>query len=70
MGDDEKIEIRDMMGMSLSFDHRIIDGAMGSRFGYMLQQSGNDVLFVDKWDEHIHEINHSGLTVINEEGKK
>ena len=45
-------------------------GAMGSRFGYMLHQSGNDVLLVDKWDEHIHEINHCGLTVINEEGRK
>lgn len=32
VGDDEKIEIRDMMGMSLSFDHRIIDGAMASYF--------------------------------------
>jgi len=45
-------------------------GAMGSRFGYMLHQSGNDVLLVDKWDEHIHEINCHGLTVINEEGRK
>ncbi|MFD1360846.1 dihydrolipoamide acetyltransferase family protein [Lentibacillus salinarum] len=30
--DDNQIEVRDMVGLSLSFDHRIIDGAMASYF--------------------------------------
>ncbi|WP_413375456.1 dihydrolipoamide acetyltransferase family protein [Alkalihalobacillus sp. 1P02AB] len=30
--DDNKIEIRDMLGLSLSFDHRILDGAMAAYF--------------------------------------
>jgi pyruvate/2-oxoglutarate dehydrogenase complex dihydrolipoamide acyltransferase (E2) component len=30
--DEDKVEIRDIMGLSLSFDHRIIDGAMASYF--------------------------------------
>jgi len=29
---DGKIEVRDMMYLSLSFDHRVIDGAYGARF--------------------------------------
>ena len=29
---DGKIEIRDMMYLSLSFDHRVIDGAYAARF--------------------------------------
>lgn len=36
-------------------------GAMGSRFGYMLHKSGNDVVLVDGWPEHIEEINKHGL---------
>ena len=27
-------------------------GAMGSRFGLMLHQSGNEVLLIDGWAEH------------------
>lgn len=38
-------------------------GAMGSRFGYMLQQSGNDVTLLDLWPEHIAAINNKGLSV-------
>lgn len=38
-------------------------GAMGSRFGYMLQQSGNDVFLVDTWKEHINTINKNGLLI-------
>jgi len=45
-------------------------GAMGSRFGSMLHEAGNEVLLVDKWEEHIQTINNHGLTVISEEGKK
>jgi pyruvate dehydrogenase E2 component (dihydrolipoamide acetyltransferase) len=29
---DGKIEVRDMMYLSLSFDHRVIDGAYAARF--------------------------------------
>ena len=38
-------------------------GAMGSRFGYMLQHSGNDVFLVDTWKEHVDTINKNGLLV-------
>lgn len=38
-------------------------GAMGSRFGYMLQQSGNDVFLVDTWKEHVNTINKNGLLI-------
>ncbi|CCV64497.1 Ketopantoate reductase ApbA/PanE family protein [Alteracholeplasma palmae J233] len=38
-------------------------GAMGSRFGYMLQKSGNDVLLVDTWKEHVEKIRKDGLSV-------
>lgn len=38
-------------------------GAMGSRFGFMLHQAGNDVILIDKWDAHIQEIRQNGLTV-------
>ena len=31
-------------------------GAMGSRFGLMLKQGGNDVLLIDGWQEHINAI--------------
>ncbi|AMC93116.1 2-dehydropantoate 2-reductase [Erysipelothrix larvae] len=36
-------------------------GAMGARFGYLLKESGNDVLFVDTWQDHIDAINKNGL---------
>ncbi|MGX7013953.1 2-dehydropantoate 2-reductase [Vagococcus silagei] len=36
-------------------------GAMGSRFGLMLHRSGNDVILVDGWKEHIDKINNDGL---------
>lgn len=35
-------------------------GAMGSRFGLMLHQAGNDVIFVDGWPEHIEAIRKTG----------
>ncbi|MFD1360845.1 ketopantoate reductase family protein [Lentibacillus salinarum] len=43
-------------------------GAMGCRFGSMLDESGNSVLLVDNWKEHIETINNRGLTIINESG--
>lgn len=36
-------------------------GAMGSRIGLMLHQSGNDVILIDRWPEHIEAIREHGL---------
>jgi 2-dehydropantoate 2-reductase len=36
-------------------------GAMGSRFGYMLHKTGNEVVLVDGWPDHIEEIRTNGL---------
>ncbi len=44
-------------------------GAMGSRFGYMLDKAGNEVTLVDKWPAHIEKIRKDGLAV-DEEGIK
>ena len=38
-------------------------GAMGVRFGYMLKKSGQDVILIDSWKEHIDNINSKGLVV-------
>ena len=43
-------------------------GAMGSRFGVMLHQAGNEVLFVDGWESHVQAINEQGLHV-NDNGE-
>lgn len=42
-------------------------GAMGSRFGYMLSEAGNDVVLIDTWKEHVDTINRDGLK-LNENG--
>jgi pyruvate dehydrogenase E2 component (dihydrolipoamide acetyltransferase) len=34
VGDDDRIEVRQMMYLSFSFDHRVIDGAVGADFAY------------------------------------
>lgn len=39
-------------------------GAIGARFGFLLKQSGNEVVFADNWQEHIDKINNEGLSVI------
>jgi 2-dehydropantoate 2-reductase len=36
-------------------------GAMGSRFGLMLKNAGNEVLLIDGWQAHIDAIKESGL---------
>lgn len=36
-------------------------GAMGSRFALMLHQGGNDVIMIDGWPEHVHQIEENGL---------
>ena len=39
VGADNEIRVRDMMGVSLSFDHRLIDGAMASYFlGHFIER--------------------------------
>jgi 2-dehydropantoate 2-reductase len=38
-------------------------GAMGSLFGGMLKQAGNEVLLVDVWKEHVDAINANGLVM-------
>lgn len=38
-------------------------GAMGSRYGYMLHEKGNDVLLIDGWEDHVKAINESGLRI-------
>lgn len=44
-------------------------GALGSRFGYMLHQAGNDVILIDKWKEHINNVRTKGLIVEDGEDK-
>ena len=36
-------------------------GAMGSLFGGLLQEAGNEVHLVDVWKEHVDTINENGL---------
>lgn len=38
-------------------------GAMGSRYGYMLHEKGNDVLLIDGWEDHVKAINENGLRI-------
>ena len=35
-------------------------GAMGSRIGTYLKQSGQDVTLIDYWKDHVHRINEKG----------
>lgn len=44
-------------------------GAMGSRFGLMLQQGGNEILLIDGWAEHVQQIQEHGLRA-NYNGKE
>jgi pyruvate dehydrogenase E2 component (dihydrolipoamide acetyltransferase) len=36
VGPDDQVVVREMMYLSLSFDHRVIDGAVGADFTYEL----------------------------------
>lgn len=38
-------------------------GAMGSLFGGLLAEAGNDVRLIDVWDEHVKAINSKGLWI-------
>lgn len=42
-------------------------GAMGCRFGYQLQKSGNDVVLLDMWQDHIDAIREHGLHITGDE---
>ena len=41
-------------------------GAMGSLFGAMLAEAGNDVWLCDVWREHVRSINQNGLRIERE----
>lgn len=38
-------------------------GAMGCRFGYQLHKKGNEVIFLDMWQDHIDAIKANGLNI-------
>lgn len=40
-------------------------GAMGSRFGLMLHEAGNQVILIDSWPEHVESINKDGLRAVH-----
>lgn len=40
-------------------------GAMGATYGSMLKKSGNEVIFLDLWEENIKYINNNGIKFIN-----
>jgi len=42
-------------------------GAIGGVLGGLLSRAGNDVTFIDTWNEHIDQINSNGLIVTNQE---
>lgn len=44
-------------------------GAMGCRFGKQLHEAGNDVILLDKWEDHIQAIRENGLKVSGDEEK-
>ena len=41
-------------------------GAMGCRFGYQLQQSGQEVILLDNWQDHIDAIKQNGLKIVGD----
>lgn len=38
-------------------------GAMGCRFGYQISKTGNEVILLDQWDDHIKAIQENGLKI-------
>ncbi len=38
-------------------------GAMGCRFGYQLHKAGQEVILLDKWEDHIKKITEDGLNI-------
>lgn len=45
-------------------------GALGCRFGVMLQKAGQEVLLLDSWEEHLTLIQREGLTVSGDLAEK
>ena len=45
-------------------------GALGSSFGFMLHQGGNNVTLIDLWDIHINAIRENGLSFSHQEDNK
>lgn len=43
-------------------------GAIGGLFGSFLHKSGEDVTFVDIWEDHVKTIQSSGLTIVRRDG--
>lgn len=41
-------------------------GAMGCRFGYQIQESGEEVILLDNWADHIKAIQENGLQIIGD----
>ena len=41
-------------------------GAMGGRIGTYLKQNGEDVVLIDRWQDHIDEINKNGMEIQTE----
>ncbi|MDC4459564.1 2-dehydropantoate 2-reductase, partial [Acinetobacter baumannii] len=40
-------------------------GAMGATYGSMLKKSGNEVIFLDLWQENVDSINKNGINFKN-----
>lgn len=45
-------------------------GAMGSLYGGMLAEAGNEVILIDLWKEHIDAVNRDGLTIESPNGRR
>lgn len=45
-------------------------GAMGSLFGALLQEAGNDLVLFDPWQEHVQRIKQKGLTLSSPQGDR
>ena len=43
---------------------------MGSFFGGLLAEKGLDVVLVDVWEEHVSNINNSGLRIVGVGGDR
>ncbi|RYL94131.1 ketopantoate reductase family protein [Sporolactobacillus sp. THM19-2] len=43
-------------------------GAMGLRYGVLLQEAGNDVQFVDTWEQNVEAIKKNGGVVVTRDG--
>jgi 2-dehydropantoate 2-reductase len=59
------------MGLGVRLRIAVVgSGAMGSLFGGMLAEAGEDVTLVDVWEEHVKAINEKGLRVKSVRGER